>query len=317
MKQAFLGEYIRQRRGDLGLTQAQLCEGVCEAMTLSRLERGKQTPSYHLINALLQRLGLPGNRYFALLSKHETDIENLQKEIGADEIAFERASDESRPRIRAQALEKLEKLERLMKPDDQIIRQYILGVKAALGGPEGLYSFEERLDMLMKAIRLTVPRFDLEELHLGRYSMEETTIINKIALTYSQAGQKRKAIDIYRQLLKYIEKNDQELHRYAGHFCLVAQNCAIALALEKRYDEAVELAERGWQTCTRYGNYQFLPGFLAILAECRYFMGQNEQSIKLYIQACCIYEVTGDQHNLRIIQAEMKEHLGLEMPYYQ
>ena len=315
MEQFLIGEYIRRRREDLGITQAQLCEGICEPATLSRLENSKQAPSYHLINTLLQRLGLPGNRYFALLNQRETDIENLRKEISNDEIAFERASDEDRPRVRAQALERLAKLERLMKPDDRITRQYILGAKAALGGPEGPYSFEERLNLLMEAIRLTVPRFDLDELHLGRYSIEETTIINKIARTYSRAGQKRKAIDIYRQLLKYIEKNDQELPRYAGHFCLVAHNCAIALALEKRYDEAVELAERGWQTCTRYGNYLFLPGFLAILAECRYFMGQHEQSAKLYIQACCIYEVTGDQYSLRIIQAEMKERLGLEMPY--
>ena len=44
MKNVFLGEYIKQRRLDLGLTQEQLCDGICEPMTLSRLENGKQTP---------------------------------------------------------------------------------------------------------------------------------------------------------------------------------------------------------------------------------------------------------------------------------
>ena len=66
MKNVFLGEYIKQRRLDLGLTQEQLCDGICEPMTLSRLENGKQTPSRNRINALLQRLGLPDDRYFAL-----------------------------------------------------------------------------------------------------------------------------------------------------------------------------------------------------------------------------------------------------------
>lgn len=69
MKNVFLGEYVKQRRLDLGLTQEQLCDGICEPMTLSRLENGKQTPSRNRINALLQRLGLPDDRYFALLSK--------------------------------------------------------------------------------------------------------------------------------------------------------------------------------------------------------------------------------------------------------
>ena len=45
MKNVFLGEYIKQRRLDLGLTQEQLCDGICEPMTLSRLENGKQNGS--------------------------------------------------------------------------------------------------------------------------------------------------------------------------------------------------------------------------------------------------------------------------------
>ena len=76
MKNVFLGEYIKQRRLDLGLTQEQLCDGICEPMTLSRLENGKQTPSRNRINALLQRLGLPDDRYFALLSKNELEMKS-------------------------------------------------------------------------------------------------------------------------------------------------------------------------------------------------------------------------------------------------
>ena len=169
--------------------------------------------------------------------------------------------------------------------------------------------------MLMEAIRLTVPRFDLEEIKLGRYSMAETTVINQIARCYAHMGQKTKAIDIYCQLLKYIEKNDQELPKYAGHFCLVAHNYAIDLGLEKRYRECVEIAEQGRQVCVRYGDYQFLPGFLAILAECHYFMNEKAQSAKRYMEACYIYEAIGDEHNLHIIQQEMKDRLGLDMPY--
>ena len=315
MEQVFLGDYVRQRREDLGLTQGQLCEGICEPITISRLENGKQVPSYTRIKALLERLGLPGSRYFALLSKNEERMETLRKDIRADVICFERAEDKDRPQIREQALAKLEDLEQLAEPDDQVCRQHILSSKVSLGKPDGPYSFEERLDMLMEAIRLTVPRFDLEEIKLGRYSMAETTVINQIARCYAHMGQKTKAIDIYCQLLKYIEKNDQELPKYAGHFCLVAHNYAIDLGLEKRYRECVEIAEQGRQVCVRYGDYQFLPGFLAILAECHYFMNEKAQSAKRYMEACYIYEAIGDEHNLHIIQQEMKDHLGLDMPY--
>ena len=285
MEQVFLGEYVRQRREDLGLTQAQLCEGICEPITISRLENGKQVPSYTRIKALLQRLGLPGSRYFALLSRNEENIELLQKELRSDVICFERATAEERPHIREQALAKLEELEQLAESDDRIIQQYILSTRVSLGKPDGAYNFENQLDMLLEAIRLTVPRFDLEEINLGRYSMAETTIINQIARCYSHMGQKTKAIDIYRQLLKYIDKNDQDLPKYANHFCLIAPNYAINLGLEKRFQECVEIAERGRQVCVRYGDYQFLPGFLAILAECHYFMNEKRPSVRSTIFA--------------------------------
>ena len=41
----FLGEHIKKQREKLGLTQEQVCAGICEQVTLSRLENGRQTPS--------------------------------------------------------------------------------------------------------------------------------------------------------------------------------------------------------------------------------------------------------------------------------
>ena len=44
MKNVFLGEYIKQRRLDLGLTQEQLCDGICEPVTLSPQPQPDQCP---------------------------------------------------------------------------------------------------------------------------------------------------------------------------------------------------------------------------------------------------------------------------------
>ena len=55
MKEVYIGSIIRKRRQELGLTQEQLCRGICETVTLSRIENGKQTPSRSKLNALLQR----------------------------------------------------------------------------------------------------------------------------------------------------------------------------------------------------------------------------------------------------------------------
>ena len=81
MREIPIGAYIRQNREAQGLTQQQLCEGICEPATISRIENGQQTPYRSRLSALLQRLGLPDDRYFALLSPNEIEISSLQAEI--------------------------------------------------------------------------------------------------------------------------------------------------------------------------------------------------------------------------------------------
>lgn len=314
MKTIFIGEYIKQKREELNVTQEQLCEGVCTTATLSRLENGRQSPSRKVINALLRRLGAPTDRFFALVSENELEIEKLMADIQNDCILWRRAGHDSRSEIREAALVKLSRLEEIIETDDNITWQYILSKRAILGGPDGSLSFEEKMDMLLTAIRMTIPDFNLKKIYLHRYSVIETTIIIDIARTYSEVGEKRKAIDIYRQLLNFIEEHDQKLDGYAAHFCLVSHNYALNLGLEKRYEEAIEIANRGWQVSVEKGTYQYLPGFLAILAECYYFTGNKEKSRELYIPAYCIYKAFKDENNLAIIQSEMKERLGIEPP---
>ena len=119
-----LGDYIRQRRQELNLTQEQVCAGICEPVTLSRFENGRQTPSRTRINAILQRLGLPDDRYYALVTPEELEIEALEKEIVACN-ALKHVNE---------GFDKISQLEKIVKPDDQITQQFILRSKVLLGG---------------------------------------------------------------------------------------------------------------------------------------------------------------------------------------
>lgn len=288
MKNVFLGEYVKQRRLDLGLTQEQLCYGICEPMTLSRLENGKQTPSRNRINALLQRLGLPDDRYFALLSKNELEMEALQKEIVACNVT------EKVP-------EGFEKL-----------AQFALRSRVLLGRLDGRYTPLEQIDLLMQAIQLTVPRFDLESIESFLYTKDEITIINQIGLAYSDAGQNKKAAEIYYQLLKYVRKHFKETITSIGVLPLVLYNYARVLDLCGRYEEGAALAKEGREACIQYGHYQVLPRCLEIEAECRHFMGDDEISKELYYQSYYLCKVIGYQIGLEVVKKEAKEYLNID-----
>ena len=303
MKNVFLGEYIKQRRLDLGLTQEQLCEGICEPMTLSRLENGKQTPSRNRINALLQRLGLPDDRYFALLSKNELETEALQKEIVACNVT-EKVSE---------GFEKLAQFEKLTDPDDPIAQQFILRSREVLGCLDRRYTPQERIDLLMQAIRLTVPRFELDQIEQFLYSRDELKIINQIGIAYSDEGQHEKAAEIYAQLLRYMRKHFQETITSIGVLPMILYNYARVLDLCGRYKEGAELAQECRKACIQYGHYRFLPSCLEIEAECRHFMGDDKNSRELYHQSYYLCKVIDYQVGLKIIKKEAKEYLGIEL----
>lgn len=308
------GTYIKNRREELKMSQEDLCEGLCAVSSLSRIENGLQDPSRNLTKSLLERLGLPKDRFIALWDQKSISASALVREIGDDMICYKRAAENDRPGIRKSIQEKLTELENAAEPDNQSAQQFVLAQRAILGGPDGPYTPDQKLAIQLKAIRMTRPKFDPEDFQRGHYSLEETTLINQIAWTYSQLGERKRAIDMYYQLLKYIEKNHRELAGYAGHFCLVAHNHAINLGMEKRYADSIEIAEKGRSLCVSRGDYQFLPGFLAVQGACYYFLNEIEKSKQLYLHAYYIYNAYGDVTNREIMRQEMKEYLGIEMP---
>lgn len=315
MQQIFLGEAIKKRRLELGLTQEQLCEGICEPITISRLENGKQTPSRNRINALLERLDMPADRYYALLSKNELEVDALQKEIISYNLRFRKASSEEKPKVRKLALESHKKLEAIIDDDDTLSRQLILRSRVLLGTEDGDYSFEEQIRMLTDAIRMTVPHFDLDNIGRGLYTTDEIKIINQLALAYSDAGECLGAIGIYAQLRVYIQKHFHNIPLTRAHLNMVLLNYARELDVVGQFKKAIEIAEEGMRICLDYGHYLSLPGLLSVEAECYHLLGDDEKSRDLYCQAYYLSKSIRNDSVLQFIVRKAKEDVNMEFNY--
>ena len=311
MREIFLGEVIRQRRVELKLTQEEVCEGICEPITISRLENGKQTPSRNRVKALLQRLGLPDDRFYGLLSAKELEISRREKEIVSCNVRFERAEGEEKKAARAKALAKLQALEQVIDGDDTLSQQLILRSRYLLGAEQGRYDFETGMALLLEAMRLTKPRFEIRQIEKGLYTEREVKLLNNMALCCSHAGKHAEALDILCQLLGYLRTSWEKIPPHRAHIPLVAYNYARELGLVKRYAEAIDVAEEARNICVNYGYYQFLPGLLAVLAECCFFAGDSARSAALYRQAYYLYAAIKNEKNRSIVQAEARERLGL------
>lgn len=310
MKQIFIGSYIKQRRKDLGLSQEQLCDGICSPITMSRLETGSQTPSRSIINALLQRLGLPSDRYFALLNKHEAQEEALKREISFLRIQLSHAAD--RAEIIEKVNQKLCELERI-SDDNKLTRQMIQCVRISLERKNGnSYSPAHQLEQLLAALRLTVPQFDMHHLNANLYCLDEIKIINQIAGTFDDMGQYEQEIEIYRQLLDYIQSHYQDMLYDQAYLPMIAHNYARTLNLCGRNDEAVQVAEQGQHACIQCKNYQFLPRLLHVLAIAHHDLGHDKQSKDFYYQAYYLCKAIDDKNDLAHLCHDAREQYGIE-----
>lgn len=305
MKTMYLGDVVRQQRKSLGLSQEMVCEGLCATMTLSRFESNQQTPSRDCVMAILQRLGLPDDRYYAQLTRAETRLVLLKTEVLTYYSQFEKSFGENQQQTRITALEKLRDLEHYIKENDRINQQFVLGMKATLE----TYPPQKQLEMLIEAIRLTSPRFDPDEISKCLYCTNELVIINKIAIRQANCGQRRKAIDIYEQLLELV------LKRTPDHDCLhlIAYNYARYLVLEGRLEEALKVAKIGRQVCIKQGRHYVLPRFLHIEAECYYLMGEIDKSEELSRSAYHMYGAIMDTRNQGFLKIDAKERFGLTL----
>ena len=116
-----------------------------------------------------------------------------------------------------------------------------------------------KIDMLMSAIHLTVPDFNIEEINKCLYAFDEIKAIIQIANIYLNLNRNDQAIDIFYQLLKYVRNHYREVITSGKITLLVLYNYARALDLCGRYEDGMKLAKEGRDACIQYGHYQTLP----------------------------------------------------------
>lgn len=308
MNRFMIGEYIRTQREAKEINQDDLCRGICNRSTLSRIEHGRHEPNYYVLKALLQRMGIPEERFQILMGPQEFEIGELQQEIVADNVAENFSA----------AIQKIERLEQLSQPlENPILRQFILRVRALAGyeqdGVRVKYDRKTQREMLMQALELTCPGVTMENFDVFLLSEDEAKIINQIAITYSEEGNRRQAIEIYRQLIRYVQRNFAGCEVERVLLPLTAYNYSKLLGLERRYEESIEVAELGRQCCVKYNRCRMLGGLLLNIAYCLHEMGEDERSRELLVDSYHVNKAMEKERSCELIRKYAKETLHFEI----
>lgn len=302
-----IGYYIRRIRQEKGISQEAIYEGLCSRSTIHRIESGKQQPTMFTASHLLQRLGLDENSFLVPLGPRDFEICNLQKEIVAlnAQSQFE------------QALERIDRLEKLVAPKEKLAQQFLLRSRALAGywqdGKHLPYDYPTQRQMLLDALDITHPDFDLEKIERCLLSIEDIKSLNQIAITYSETGDRRFAIRIYEQLLRYPGQNLLNIDALLGVMPMLHYNCSRLLGLEKRFEEELEVAQTGYEICVKYNRARMMGGLLLNMACALHELGREEESKQAFVDSYHAHRLMKNFKSCQLIQDYVKKIYNTEL----
>lgn len=229
------GNIIRSRRKVLGMSQEDLADGICDPVSISRIEQGKVAPKKQVYQKLLARVGMTGDRY-------ESTIQVERPELLAE---ADKACTLMTLVRNEEAEEILNALEGKMEGTDKFSMQYVKSTKAAALYNQGKITAQEHSRLQEEAFFLTVPRVDLGELSDWNFSYQEARTANLLAASYDKDGRREKGIALLDMLRRQYEEKQLSLEHYEACYETTMLNLGWSLGNAGRYEEAIKASEQG------------------------------------------------------------------------
>jgi len=249
-----IGDFIRIRCNQLGISQEELCRGICNKITLQRLMENKHIEeNIFTLEAIMQRLGYdPYSFENIFVSDKNFKAMKLRDEIAKLSIAGKHE----------QALEELEKLEAMKnfthkRTEILVNKQFIAKTKAA-----AMKTSEEKKEALLNAIKITIPKFDENKIDRYRLSYVEIILVNMyIACITGENAAEKKAL-LYGKLLRNISHNYEDEFEQARMYVTIMFNYSTNLGRAGQREKALEVIDAGLKFDQARERLHNLPGLL-------------------------------------------------------
>ena len=190
-------DVLRTRRAMFGLTQEQLCEGICSVKSLRRAEKGQTDMQRETLKKLLNRLGLSGQMQWSRLITSDREVIRMAEEL-ADYINDRKFSVASK---------QLESLKSRIDLDIPQNKQYFLEKQALLEFEQGKVTREEFVKMEKEALECTLCAENLYRKE-NVYLTEREIICISNSWKGMEGKQKRESINLILRLYDYYALNN-------------------------------------------------------------------------------------------------------------
>lgn len=224
----YLPETIRKRRRCLGMTQEELAEGICEPVTMSRIETGTSSCKRGRVGVLMDRLRLPGGAAVFSVQAGQADTYGIVSEIR-----------------RLSALARYEEAEPLFAKlketagDERCAAQFILHKEATIQRNLKQIDDMTHWNRQKEALHFTVPEKEPGELKDWVFTRTEAMIIIGMSYGCKKIGKAKETIAWLRLLKDYYEQQQFCVSHYVRGYELALKDLANLLDQTQEYETAI------------------------------------------------------------------------------
>ncbi len=289
MKSTFQGEFVitnelvRDLREAKGVSQEELCEGICAQETLSKIETGSRSPNKKNLYRLLKKMGMERENYYGFI---ETDKYELYEKVREYNRCFSKGRSEDAVRL-------LDEIEAGVDMTRPVNRQFIGMGRILEQVVQGELSWQQANRRLLELLHLTMPETDLgRRIYRIPFRMEYT-LWNHIAINLRKDGKVEEAVQIYEELMQCYKKSKELMRYHAVPGLTLYVNYLGFLEVSNELHKAEEIGKEGLKHCLECCRGDLMGEILANLS--LVYRKQDlpdieEQYLKYSYYMICLYK---------------------------
>lgn len=262
MKLYGIGNALLYYREQKHLSQAQVCEGICSEMTLSRIETGEREFDSMISETLLERVGKTANRFEFVLNNEDYILYELREKI-------KQHTNSGNVTIAKDCLIKYKNI----MPDDSVLhKQFVMYYEALIMEKESV-EIQDIIRHLYDAIHLTRPNYKEKTSKMLLYSTMEINIIYHLFLYEGYTEE-----TLY-PVLRFIEDmyDEEEKRNVLLPFYLLLVR---RYEKEEQFYQMKRISERAISLLQRGRSYLHLTEFYFYAVKARYQLCKSAQDWK-------------------------------------
>ncbi len=302
------GDLGREARSRKNMSQDDvLINEFCSYSTLSRIERGHQTPNHELLDKLMREVGIPLNDFFfPYFTFSSTEAITL-----CDHLVYCMRREPTEEVI-AEAKRLLSVAEVMDDFKKGINRQFVICCKAMIYVREK-YDPDEITALVYEGMSVTYTGFNLlrfceekaddkNRLPSKMLIFWEIELLYVLVIMYRKIGKRKEAERLTENMLKGIEVLPEDDKQKRKKLTKVLLTLSIIYIEKKEYEKALDVCERGYDSALKYVDGRYAPDFAYNKAVCLYNLNRADESGQYFKSAYFGYILWHDKKKAEMVK---------------